>query len=130
MKIKFYSFLLMLTVVFACQGQVGDKAHLLEPSAFEKQITAEKGQLIDVRTAAEFDQDHISGAENIDVLQGDFDANIAKLDKDKPVYVYCKSGGRSAKAIDKLKAQGFTNLYELQGGFTAWKAKAGNSKGE
>ncbi len=122
MKIKFYTFLLLSVFVFSCQGQTTSKEYLLKAAAFEKQSKSEKGLMLDVRTAAEFKEGHIEGAKNIDFLQDDFETNIVQLDKSKPIYVYCKSGGRSAKAIEKLRKQGFTNLYELEGGYGAWKA--------
>lgn len=115
--------LLVLMLVFSCQAQTQSKDYLLDAAKFEKQQLKEKGQLVDVRTASEFEEGHIKGAQNIDFLQDDFTANTAKLDKNKAVYVYCKSGGRSAKAVEVLRKQGFTNIYELDGGYTAWKKK-------
>lgn len=115
--------LLLLMLVFSCQAQTQSKDYLLDVAKFEKQQLKEKGQLVDVRTASEFEEGHIKGAQNIDFLQDDFTTNTAKLDKNKAVYVYCKSGGRSAKAVEVLRKQGFTNIYELDGGYTAWKKK-------
>ena len=45
------------------------------------------------------------------------------LDKEKPVYLYCRSGKRSASAAEKLKEAGFTEVYNLKGGILAWKEK-------
>ncbi|MBW3517872.1 rhodanese-like domain-containing protein [Flavobacterium sp. NKUCC04_CG] len=122
MKMNFFALLLMSFLVFSCQGQTASKEYLLKAADFENQWKTEKGLMLDVRTAAEFKEGHIEGAKNIDFLQDDFEANTAQLDKNQPIYVYCKSGGRSAKAIEKLRKQGFTNLYELEGGYGAWKA--------
>lgn len=70
---------------------------------------------IDVRTPAEFSAGHVKGAKNIDVQAATFDAEVGKLDKSKTYVVYCKSGNRSAQAITKMKALGFTSLIDGKG---------------
>ena len=79
-------------------------------------------QVVDVRTEKEYKEGHIKDAQNIDVLKDTF-AAIAKqkLDKRKPVAVYCRSGRRSAKACEILKASGF-KTYNLLGGILEWKS--------
>ena len=114
--------------LFSCQGQESAKVELVEAKAFSEKI-ANSGeiQLIDVRTPQEFDEQHIDNATNINWNGSDFEQKAAQLDKSKPVYVYCKSGGRSAKASAKLSEMGFTKIYELDGGMMKWNA-AGLSK--
>lgn len=86
-----------------------------------KSLLAEKnGLLIDVRTPEEFQAGHIEGAENIDYYGDDFDAAINELDKNQPVFVYCKSGGRSGKTKKILTDKGFTEVYNLIGGYGNW----------
>ncbi|MEM6633338.1 MAG: rhodanese-like domain-containing protein [Bacteroidota bacterium] len=80
---------------------------------------------IDVRTPAEFEIGFIPGAINIDVKAADFPEQIAKLDPTKTYFVNCKAGSRSMRACKVMQAQGFTNLYNLEGGILAWQ-KAGN----
>lgn len=78
-------------------------------------------QLIDVRTPEEFDEGHLDKALNINYYDDAFMSDmISKLDKSKPIYIYCKSGGRSGKASKKLKKQGFTKVYDLEGGIINW----------
>lgn len=78
-------------------------------------------QLIDVRTIEEFDEGHLKKAQNICVTDSDFKENVAKLDKSQPVYVYCRSGKRSAKAAEILKDMGFKEIYDMEGGFLKWE---------
>jgi rhodanese-related sulfurtransferase len=78
-------------------------------------------QIVDVRTAEEFAGGHIANAVNMDVTSDDFDSKIQSLDTEKPVMVYCKSGGRSAKAASILKEKGFKNVYDLDGGILGWE---------
>lgn len=80
-------------------------------------------QLIDVRTPQEFLEGHLKNAQNICVTSDDFEERVKQLDKDKPVYLYCRSGGRSANAAQILEEMGFTEVYDLQGGITNWKDK-------
>lgn len=78
-------------------------------------------QLIDVRTEEEFNGGHIDKAKNIDWNCNNFDTQVTSLDKTKPVFVYCLSGGRSKKAAAKLKELGFKEVIELNGGYLAWE---------
>lgn len=80
-------------------------------------------QLVDVRTTAEYKEGYIGKAVNIDVLKKSFEGEIQKFDKNKPIYIYCRSGKRSANAARKMKALGFTEIYDLSGGYIAWKKK-------
>lgn len=77
-------------------------------------------QLIDVRTAGEYAGGHIDNSTNIDWNGNDFTAQVTSLDKTKPVFVYCLSGGRSKKAAAKLNELGFKDVIELNGGYLAW----------
>ena len=90
---------------------------------FEKKLSTTNGaQLIDVRTPEEYADGHLNGAVNINVNDDSFDTQVAKLDKSKTVMVYCGSGKRSANASGKLHDLGFTEIYDLDGGITAWSA--------
>lgn len=77
-------------------------------------------QLVDVRTPKEHAEGHIKGSQNINFYDEDFITQMSKLDKDKEIYIYCRSGGRSGKAAKQLKEAGFTKVYDLQGGFMNW----------
>lgn len=72
--------------------------------------------IVDVRTGAEFDSGAIEGAINIDVMAPDFKAEIQKLNKDNTYLVYCRSGARSVSACFNFLSEGFTKLYNLEGG--------------
>ena len=92
----------------------------IDVDAFAQLITKADVQLVDVRTPAEFQQGHLAAALLIDFKAADFDALCAeKLDKSRPVAVYCRSGKRSAAAAQRLAAAGFT-VYNLQGGILEW----------
>jgi rhodanese-related sulfurtransferase len=82
-----------------------------------------EGILLDVRTDREFSMGHIKGANQIDFYRSDFQEELAKLDPEVPVYVYCRSGNRSGQAAQMMKQMGFTTVYNLQGGMGAWARK-------
>lgn len=83
--------------------------------------TAE-AQLIDVRTPEEFAAGTVPNAVNIDFYATNFKDLMAKLDKNKPLFVFCKSGGRSAKTAAMCTEMGFKEVYDMDGGYTAWSA--------
>ena len=115
--------LLLITLLFiSCDAQQKKATVLAAPQQFEKEITKDKGQLIDVRTPEEFEAGHIGGAVNMNLHDEDFKEHINTLDKDKTVYVYCKAGRRSAEAAASLSSNGFIHIVELEGGTNAWTA--------
>ena len=77
--------------------------------------------ILDVRTKEEYNNGHISGAKLVPVQE--LSMKLAELDKykDKPVLVYCASGGRSPRAVDTLEDNDFTNIYHLSRGISSWK---------
>ncbi len=94
----------------------------LPPAAFEKRISTPQIQVLDVRTAGEFQTGHLKNALQADWLNKDqFADRTQYLDKSKPLVVYCASGVRSAAAAKYLQEKGFTNVQNLKGGLTAWK---------
>ncbi|TAE21867.1 MAG: thioredoxin 1 [Cytophagales bacterium] len=100
------------------------RAQSLATDAFEQQLKqTPTGQLIDVRTPGEFGGGHLVGAKNLDYRNPAFAETLAQLDKAKPVFVYCLSGGRSGEAAKLMRAQGFANVYELEGGYLKWTTK-------
>ena len=108
-----------------CFYSCGQQIQTLGADEFEKQLIASKAeQLIDVRTPQEFEKYRIQSAKNIDFRNPDFRKEIEKLDKTKPVLVYCLSGVRSAAASAIFQEAGFKTVYNLSGGINAW-SKAG-----
>jgi len=107
----------------ACGGS-SQQAELLTAGQFQSELEKQPKdhmQLIDVRTPEEYAGGHLAGATNVNIKNKQFEAHLANLDREKPVFVYCLSGGRSAKAATALKDLGFTKVYDLKGGIMAWK---------
>ena len=117
-------FIALFPFLIFCSCSMGQNRSL-NPDEFEKQLISTKGeQLIDVRTPQEFEKYRITSAKNIDIKSPDFRKEIEKLDKTKPVLLYCLSGVRSKLAADICEKAGFKIIYALEGGLNAW-SKAG-----
>lgn len=129
MKLKSILVLLLSISILSCNSQTTKKAQMIvAPEAFAKKIKeTPNAQILDVRTPEEYASEHIDNAVNVDWLGDNFEADAEKFDKSKPIFVYCKIGGRSSKASAKLAELGFTNIYDLNGGMMKWNA-AGLSK--
>lgn len=90
---------------------------------FKQLMKRSDAQLIDVRTPAEYNAGKIGAAKNIDYYSPSFKSEMAKLDKSKPILVYCAVGGRSGQAASVLKDMGFKEIYDLKGGYNGWPEK-------
>lgn len=110
----------LLMFVYAFSNR-GDK---LAPKAFSQKIKTTAGaQVVDVRTPEEFSEGYIKGAVNIDWTGDGFEAKVSKLDKNKPAFVYCRSGKRSSAAANKMRSLGFKEVYDLDGGILEWESE-------
>ncbi len=100
------------------------KGGLLSPQDFNTKMAAGNVVVVDVRTPGEVTQGYIKGAKVIDYNGNDFEKQAAVLNTDKnvPVMVYCAAGGRSANAAAIFKKLGYTEVYDLKGGFGAWQS--------
>jgi len=80
--------------------------------------------ILDVRTLEEVEDGHIPNSTNIDIYMGqEFINEVEKLDKSKNYYVYCRSGNRSGQACAIMNSLGFTNAFNLEGGFMNWEGE-------
>lgn len=97
----------------------------LSPADFAAAAKLPDTVLLDVRTPAEFAEGHLPGAVNIDIEGADFGQQIMALDQSRNYAVYCRSGNRSKAATTAMQQVGFTRLFDLSGGITAWKSAGG-----
>lgn len=108
--------------LFGLHKQDANATTILSPSEFKVQITTSKVQLVDVRTAREYNSGCIKNAINVDFFKRTaFENAFEKLDKQQPVYIYCQSGVRSRKASERLSKMGFKSIYDLKGGYRSWR---------
>lgn len=112
---KRYIFLpILLLFAVGCSQIKGKLITEVSQSEFDKVV------LVDVRTPKEYNDGHIDNALNIDWLGDGFSAEFEKIDKNQTVYLYCRSGKRSADATKFLDSLGYKNVVNLEGGYIAW----------
>ena len=119
MKVFFAGICLFFSTLFSCQ-QKGEDFESVSADEFATLIADSDIQRLDVRTVAEYSEEHIPGSININVLDEQFAAIAdSTLQKDKPIALYCRSGKRSKKAAAILSRKGY-KVYELDKGFIGW----------
>lgn len=132
MKINLNFLISFVVALTSCaQSPAGKQGtQKLDAIGFKSTLESVKNvQLIDVRTREEFASGHLIGSVNYDIYLKDFETQLASLDKAKPVMVYCKGGGRSAEACEKLEELGFGQIYDMSGGIMAWESKGFATEG-
>ena len=117
---NFFLTLTIISLLFNCNITSNSSFQDINSDELELMIKKEDLVLLDVRTPTEYINGHLISAVNINYYGENFDDEIDKLDKLKPIVVYCKSGGRSSKSALKLVEKGFEKIYNLKGGFDQW----------
>jgi rhodanese-related sulfurtransferase len=79
--------------------------------------------VIDLREQQAFDTGHISGARHFDAAQIAGAGDSLKKYKERPLIVYCERGTTAAATVRALTQQGFTKVFNLRGGISAWRAE-------
>ncbi|MEH6704456.1 MAG: rhodanese-like domain-containing protein [Galbibacter orientalis] len=121
---KIVLIIIIMSSLFGAKAQQNNSIKILAASEFNEAISNNNIQLVDVRTEQEFKEGAIEGALNIDFFQQEkFSEEFSKLDKKEAVYLYCRSGNRSQQAAAKLQEMGFSQIYDLQGGYMGWPFK-------
>lgn len=108
-------------------GATGDAAAAaaevvsLDPEAFRARIEEPGVVVLDVRTPEEFAEGKLAGAVNLDASAPDFDEQVTALETGAPYAVYCRTGSRSAAAVQRMQEAGFVDVVHLAGGILAWQ---------
>ena len=124
--IAHFFIILFLILTSGCSNAQTEKTGIkvINAQEFKEKLDAtEEGYLIDVRTPNEFKSGAIKGSINYNILDGTFSSKIKGLDKTKAIFVYCAKGGRSNNAAKMLLKEGFSEIYDLKGGYGDWPFK-------
>jgi rhodanese-related sulfurtransferase len=114
---------LFLALIFSCStnSQVAKGFKNINQTQFQNLAKESNTVVIDVRSPSEISEGFIDGAALfIDYNGNDFESEIDKLDKTKSYIIYCRSGGRSARASELIASKGFKKVYNLEGGISNW----------
>jgi thioredoxin 1 len=123
LSVLFFSLSITILFVGCSNGQTRVMQKPLTATAFAEKIKELPSSIIlDVRTPEEFASGHLANAQNTPLGSSAFDQQIASLDPSQPIFVYCLSGGRSSAAAGKLRAAGFKEVYEMEGGLMKWRS--------
>ena len=121
-----YKYFFLLFSLFVFSQENTQVYEVLSYDDFKNQINNDNVLLFDIRTMDEFNSGHLKGSINIDFYEEKlFDKFFKKVNKSKPIYIYCRSGNRSKKSFEKLKKLGFVKVFDLEGGYKNW-IKKGN----
>jgi rhodanese-related sulfurtransferase len=106
----------LLLISFMVQAE----SDLISPKEASALYSEKKAVIVDVREDDEWNDGHIAGAVHIPLKQ--LNTHLPELQqyKDTTIIMQCKSGGRSAKAVEELKSAGFSKVYSMDGGIKAW----------
>ena len=117
-----------LVLAPACAGKPAPSVtQVTDVSAVQAQSLIQQNQgnpqfiILDVRTPAEFAQGHIAGAVNLNYLDNNFKDELSKLNRDDTYLVHCRTGGRSAGAVETMQQLGFKTVYHITGGIVEWQ---------
>ena len=112
--------LVVMSLCVQCSvSHAGGNFRRVDVAEFKEFIANPDVQLVDVRTAEEYNAGHIPGCINIDVLKG-HEELASTLDPERPVALYCRSGRRSENAGWVLEKAYFRNVVDLKGGYNKW----------
>ncbi len=113
--------ILLLLCCFSCLSQEEKGIYIIDAQSIKTTVIGKDVQLVDVRSEEEYNRGHIDDAININIANKErFTSEIQKLDKTKPIYIYCHSGVRSRRASRLIKELGFTSIYDFTGGWSVW----------
>lgn len=113
---------LFIATTIGCEAQQKEGIKVISPEEAKTAMAAEEDLvLVDVRTQEEFAEGNIEGAKNINFYDADFKEQMQQYNKEKPIYIYCRSGARSAKAAKQLQEIGFKEIYDIEGGYLNWE---------
>ena len=101
----------LFLVFVSCEEKQPAEIQIVTAEEMQELKDLEGVQLVDVRTPKEYESGFIDSAQNIDYNSPSFEKEIGKLDKSKPVIVYCQKGGRSAKCAQKMISAGFIKIW-------------------
>lgn len=106
--------------VWGCSNTGNNEIRVITAKEMMTDLKYNKVQVVDVRPVNDYKESHLLNAQNI-IYNKDFRKNLSKLDKEKPVAIYCTTGNISPEAARILKEAGFKNIYILEGGIKKWQ---------
>lgn len=121
LNVAFMSFCLLW--LSSCESEQESFIKKIDKETLIAEVIGKDVQLIDIRTPEEYMKGYIDDAINIDFLQEEtFKKDIQKFDKNQPIYIYCRSGGRTGRASKLMQQMGFKKIFDYSGSYNDWSA--------
>ncbi|TMU54782.1 rhodanese-like domain-containing protein [Flagellimonas algicola] len=119
-SLRYLASIVCCLLCFSCQPQKKTSIKKIDKATMQAEALGQDVQLVDVRTPEEYAKGHIGDAININVNASNFKEQISQMDKQAPIYLYCKMGGRSNRAVGILQELDFQTIYDYSGGYDDW----------
>jgi rhodanese-related sulfurtransferase len=122
MKLRFLIIFLISFAVYSCKDVTVNEIKVITVEEMNTHLQYGDVQVVDLQPEVEYNKSHLVNAANI-IYDKDFRENLEKLDKTKPIAIYCTTGTVSPEAAKILQKAGFKNIYILDGGIKKWMAE-------
>jgi len=122
MKLKFIIIFLISFAVYSCKDVAANEIKVVTVEEMNTHLKYGNVQVIDLQPEVEYNKSHLINAANI-IYDKDFRKKLDKLDKTKPIAIYCTTGTVSPEAARILNEAGFKHIYILDGGIKKWMAE-------
>lgn len=122
---RFLVILCFVATVFSysCMNHAENEIQVITAEELQELSEINDVQLVDFNAPLKQEEALIEDSQNIDYLSPSFEQDLEKLDKSKPVIVYCESAKHNAKCKEKMKEAGFVKIYDLDSTIAKWKYK-------
>jgi len=122
MKLRFLIIIFIITAVYSCKNDAANQINVVTAEEMNTHLQYGDIQVVDLQQEEDFNKSHIVNAANI-IYDKDFRKKLDKLDKTKPIAIYCTTGTVSPEAARILNEVGFEHIYLLDGGIKKWMAE-------
>lgn len=119
-SIALFSLLLLAVTNWSCEAPPAEGCNISAEDFAKTDLS--DAVVIDVRLPIEYNKGHFQGAQSFNISSSEFESKIGELDKSAKYFVYCRTGGRSVKAVNYMVENGFTNVCNILGGLKAVEA--------
>jgi rhodanese-related sulfurtransferase len=117
---RLFIFLAFSSIIYSCKDVSATEIEVITAAEMQTHMKYNNLQVVDLQPEEDYKKSHLLNAKNI-IYNQDFRNQLEKLDKKKPVAIYCTSGKVSPEAAKILKESGFEHIYVLDGGISKWK---------
>lgn len=126
---KILLFLAFSSILYSCKDASAKEIEVITAAEMQTHMKYNNLQVVDVQPEEDYKKSHLLNAKNI-IYDKNFRNQLEKLDKDKPVAIYCTTGKVSPEAAKILKEAGFDHIYVLDGGISKWKEEVKEIKSQ